>query len=174
MDDITKKVVARLCHENLLLANTVMPQRVRITLADFLAAGAAEPRVFAVLPAALKHKPGMIYKLKRDRFKYAKEIAEALAVLDPTNNKKYFHGIKKAECQRLAQNFFSSLNQKRRNQHSITVTFRLKPKDLDQLKRIRKKLNLNGVSQTIRYLSAAFETEHPVFTPPKNTGPVVS
>lgn len=159
MDEVAKKVVARLCYENLLLANTVIPQRVRVTLADFLTAGAQEPRVFAVLPAALKYKPGMIYKLRRDRFKYAKEIAEAVAILEPGNNKKDFHGIEKAECQRLAQNFSENLNYKRSNQHSITVTFRLKPKDLNQLQRIRKKLNLNGVSQTIRYLSAAFEAK---------------
>lgn len=157
MDNITKKVVTRLCYENLLLANTVIPQRVRITLADFLAAGAQEARIFAVLPAVLKHKPGIIYKLRRDRFKHAKEIAEALEILEPGNNKKDFHGIEKTECLRLAQHFATNLNHKRNNQHSITVTFRLKPEDLDQLQRIRKKLNLNGVSQTIRYLSAAFE-----------------
>jgi hypothetical protein len=165
MNDITKKVVARLCYENLLLANTVTPQRVRDTLADFLVAGAQEPRVFAVLPAVLKHKPGMIYKLRRDRFKYAKEIAEATAILEPANNKKYFHGIEKVECQRLAQHFVANLNLKRRDQHSITVTFRLKPEDLDQLKRIRKKLNLNGISQTIRYLSTAFTAQSPDNSP---------
>lgn len=158
MDDVTKKVVARLCHENLLLANTVTPQRVRITLGDFLMAGTLEPRVFSVLPAVLKYKSGIIYKLKRDRFKYAKEIAAAMTILDPTNNKKDFHGIEKEECQRLAQHFSANLNRKRHCQHSTTITFRLKPEDLDRLRRISKKLNLSGISQTIRYLSAAFES----------------
>lgn len=157
MDDITKTVIARLYHEGLLLSNITTPRRVRVTFGDFLIAGATEPRIFAVLPAVLKHKPGIIYKLKRDRFKYAAEIAEAMAILNLANKKKYFHGIEKKECQRLAQNFAESLDYKRRLQHSISVTFRLKPEDLDRLRRIGKKLNLNGVSQTIRYLSAGFE-----------------
>jgi hypothetical protein len=131
---------------------------VRITLDNFLVAGAYEPRVFAVLPAVLKYKPGIIYKLKHDRFKYAKEIAAAMAILDPTNNTKDFHGIEKRECQRLAQHFATNLDHKRLCQHSTTVTFRLKPEDLDRLRHIGKKLNLSGVSQTIRYLSAAFES----------------
>lgn len=156
MDDVVKKVIARLCHEGLLFSNTIEPKRTRVVFADFLQAGAVEPRVFAVLPAIIKNKPSIVYKLGRDRHKYTKEIEQAIAILNPTTKQKNYHGIEKQECQKLAQNFVQNLNHKRRQQNSITVTFRLKPDDLNRLRFINRKLNLNGISQTIRYLSAKF------------------
>lgn len=156
MNDAVKKVIARLCHEGLLFSNTIESKRFRVSFVDLLMAGAAEPRVFAVLPAILKYKPGLIYKLGRDRYKYTEEIEQAQAILNPITKLKNYHGIEKQECQNLAQNFAQSLNHKRRQQNSITVTFRLKPEDLNRLSLINRKLNLNGISQTIRYLSAKF------------------
>lgn len=156
MDDAVKKVIARLCHEGLLFSNTIESKRTRVVFADFLTAGLVEPRVFAILPAILKNKPHIIYKLGRDRHKYAKEIKQALAILNPTTKQKNYRGIEKQECQKIAQNFVQNLNHKRRQQNSITVTFRLKPEDLNRLRLINRKLNLNGISQTIRYLSVKF------------------
>lgn len=157
MNEQTKKTIARLCHEGLLFTNDVVPRRLRVTLPNLFAAAKEEPRVYAVIPALILHKLGIIFKFKRDCAKFAQEINQAKKILDPAAKEKYFFGIDKQECQRIAQRFGESLARRRQKQHSSTVTFRLKPEDLGCLRRIAKTLNLTGVSQVIRYLGHEFE-----------------
>jgi hypothetical protein len=109
------------------------------------------------LPGIIKHKPTLIHRLVRDHSKFANIIKKAREILDPHTKHDNFFGIQRSECVKLAWQFANTLENRKLNQHSRTLTLRLRPQDIECLKNLRQKLHLASVSQVIRYLAAQKE-----------------
>ncbi len=150
------KVLERLNYERLLFSSGVTAKRRPITLDEVLQAAAFENRIYAVLPAIYFNRPQVIKNFERDLKKNPK-LGVKLKNFHKLNLKEPFFGVTVGECLQHAETYRRYLMENSKDQKQLMRTFRFSYADLERLKRITKKLNLSGMSQTIRYLSAQFE-----------------
>ena len=152
MNPTTAKVLQRLAYEKLLLVSGGIARKCRISLTDLMQAGAEEPRIYAVLPALLLHKPKILFNIKRD-LKTQPALSRTVDRLFHSHGKKQpFHGIPAEECQRAALTFQNYLQNARRSNRSRLFNLRLNEQDWERLGILSATLGTNNHSETIRRL----------------------
>lgn len=154
---VYQKVLERLVYEKILLANDIQEKRNRITLDELLEAGEAEPRILAVLPAVLWHKPGILYRLNFDIKKHPQlEGMLKMGRVGFVPEADDFYGIDWKDCFELAEQYKAYLDFKESEQKSKTVTLRMSPADIALIKEIQKKMGCASFSEAVRQLAFRF------------------
>lgn len=149
----TQKILSRLAYEKLLMTSDITPRRMKVTLEDALQAGAEEPCVFEVLPAALLHKPSIFNGIARDVAKYPDIQNISRNLFDPKLKLRFFHGVAIEDCRKAARAFSRFLDIKRRRHKFLTLNLRLSTEDRDRLLALSRDLGTKNVSETIRQLA---------------------
>ena len=156
MRQLTQRVLQRLNYEGLLETSHIEPQRLRITLKDIMEAGKDEPRIFEVLPALILHRPGAIWRLRKDLPLFP-ELQNVEKVLQA--GKGTFHGVEIRDCIKTEEFFSRYLRFKKKGQKSVTMNLRLAPDEARMLRQMSHGLRIDNASETIRTLLRQKATE---------------
>lgn len=144
----TQKVLERLVYEGLLLHNQYTGRRWRMRLDDVIEAGAAEPRIWELVPGILLHRPSLLSHRQRDLPRHA-ELARLIRHFTTLPSSTTWQGLPIGDLRKTATRIAQLTTQRRRTQKWRNLNLRVSEEDLATLNQLAQTLGINK-SEVVR------------------------